>query len=188
MGALIVKTFVLTKFILTCFQLESQSTAYYCYIIILCLQQPCKHELVLLLALSNSYRCECHPTHNQRHMLDHIKQALKAFIKPFEALQRNVKIKIYVNFFSLSGIGTGRIKYVWRFNGHQKLNSTSYVTGLSICGGSDSKSQHDIKIGIIHPDSAASQTNVKVSLSLPLSWNVFFFFPLSHIFMLYHIY
>ena len=105
MGALIVKTFVLTKFILTCFQLESQSTAYYCYIIILCLQQPCKHELVLLLALSNSYRCECHPTHNQRHMLDHIKQALKAFIKPFEALQRNVKIKISVNFFSLSGMG-----------------------------------------------------------------------------------
>ena len=84
----------------------------------------------------------------------------------------------------MSGIGTGRVKYVWPFNGHQKLNSTSYVTGLSICGGSDSKSQHDIKIGIIHPDSAASQTNVKVSLSLPLSWDVFLFSFTSYFYAL----
>ena len=36
-------------------------------------------------------------------------KAFKAFIKPFEALQRSVKIKIYVNFFSSSGIGVGRV-------------------------------------------------------------------------------
>ena len=29
--------------------------------------------------------------------------------KPFEALQRSVKIKFYVNFFSSSEIGTGRV-------------------------------------------------------------------------------
>ena len=34
----------------------------------------------------------------------------KAFIKPFEALQRRVKIKIWVNFLPSSGIGTGTIK------------------------------------------------------------------------------
>ena len=34
--------------------------------------------------------------------------ALKAFIKPFEAPQRSIKIKIYLDFLSLSGIGTGR--------------------------------------------------------------------------------
>ena len=33
-------------------------------------------------------------------------QALKAFIKSFEVPQRSVKIKIKVNIFSLSGIGT----------------------------------------------------------------------------------
>ena len=37
-------------------------------------------------------------------------KALKAFIKPFEAPQRSVKIKIQVNFFILSGIGTLRGK------------------------------------------------------------------------------
>ena len=36
--------------------------------------------------------------------------ALKTFIKPFEARQRSVKIKIQLNFFSSSGIGTGRVK------------------------------------------------------------------------------
>ena len=35
---------------------------------------------------------------------------LKAFIKPFEAPQRSEKIKIKVNFLSLCGIGTGRVK------------------------------------------------------------------------------
>ena len=36
-------------------------------------------------------------------------KALKVFIKPFEAPQRSVKIKIELNFFSSSGIGTGRV-------------------------------------------------------------------------------
>ena len=31
-------------------------------------------------------------------------------VKPFEAPQRSVKIKIYLSFFSSSGIGTGRVK------------------------------------------------------------------------------
>ena len=34
---------------------------------------------------------------------------MKAFIKPFEAPQRSVKIKNCVNFLSSSGIGTGRV-------------------------------------------------------------------------------
>ena len=37
-------------------------------------------------------------------------KAFKVFIKPFKAPQRSVKIEIYVNFFSLSGIGVGRVK------------------------------------------------------------------------------
>ena len=36
-------------------------------------------------------------------------KAFKAFTKPFEAPQRNVKIKIQANFFSLPGIGTERV-------------------------------------------------------------------------------
>ena len=36
-------------------------------------------------------------------------KALKTFIKPFEAPQRRVKIKIQVNFFPFSGIGVGRV-------------------------------------------------------------------------------
>ena len=35
---------------------------------------------------------------------------MKALIEPFEAPQRSVKIKIYDNFFSSSGIETGRVK------------------------------------------------------------------------------
>ena len=35
-------------------------------------------------------------------------KAFKAFIKPFEAPRKSVKIKIQLNFFSSSGIGTGR--------------------------------------------------------------------------------
>ena len=35
---------------------------------------------------------------------------IKAFIKPFEAPQGSVKMKIEVNFFFLSGIGTLRVK------------------------------------------------------------------------------
>ena len=37
-------------------------------------------------------------------------KAFKAFKKPFEELERRVKIKIYVNFFSSSGIGTEFLK------------------------------------------------------------------------------
>ena len=39
-------------------------------------------------------------------------KAFKAFIKPFEAPQRSVKIKIELNFFTLSGIGTLRVKII----------------------------------------------------------------------------
>ena len=37
-------------------------------------------------------------------------KVFKAFIKPFEVPQRSVKIKIKLNFFSLFGIGTGRVQ------------------------------------------------------------------------------
>ena len=37
-------------------------------------------------------------------------KALKAFIKLFEAPQRSVKILIYLNFFTFSGIGTLMVK------------------------------------------------------------------------------
>ena len=37
--------------------------------------------------------------------------SFKAFIKPFEAPQRSKKINIQLNFFSLSGIETGRVKH-----------------------------------------------------------------------------
>ena len=38
-------------------------------------------------------------------------ERVKAFINPFEAPQRSVKIKIQVDFFSLSGIGTGSVVF-----------------------------------------------------------------------------
>ena len=38
--------------------------------------------------------------------------ALKAFIKPLETPRRSVKIKIYVNFFSLSRIAAGRDNFI----------------------------------------------------------------------------
>ena len=43
-------------------------------------------------------------------------KALKVLIKPFGALQRSAKIKIYVNFLSSSGIGkgTGTVKMYTR--------------------------------------------------------------------------
>ena len=37
-------------------------------------------------------------------------KAFNAFMKPFEAPQGSLKIKIQVIFFSSSGIGTGRVK------------------------------------------------------------------------------
>ena len=36
-------------------------------------------------------------------------KGFKAFVKPFEALQRSVEIKIQVNFLALPGIGMGRV-------------------------------------------------------------------------------
>ena len=39
-------------------------------------------------------------------------KTFKAFIKPFEAPQRIVKIKIQVNFFSSSEIETGRVETI----------------------------------------------------------------------------
>ena len=48
-------------------------------------------------------------------------KALKAFIKPFEAPERSVKIKIEVSFFSLSGIRTGRVNTDWLVNEKCKL-------------------------------------------------------------------
>ena len=36
-------------------------------------------------------------------------KAFKAFLKPFEVPQRSEKIHIKFNFFSSSGIGTGRV-------------------------------------------------------------------------------
>ena len=38
-------------------------------------------------------------------------KASKAFMKPFEATQRKMKIEIESNFLSLSGIGTGRVNF-----------------------------------------------------------------------------
>ena len=40
-------------------------------------------------------------------------KTFKTFIKPFEAPQRSVKIKIQLNFCSSSGIGTGRIYFLY---------------------------------------------------------------------------
>ena len=39
-------------------------------------------------------------------------KAFQTFIKPFEASQKIVKIKIWLNFFTLSGIGPLRVKWV----------------------------------------------------------------------------
>ena len=44
--------------------------------------------------------------------LKSLMKAFKAFIKPFEAPQRNVKIKISLNFFSSSRIGTWKVKVI----------------------------------------------------------------------------
>ena len=46
------------------------------------------------------------------------RKALKTFVKLFEAPKRSVKIKIYLNFFSLSGIGTERVNTPLRHNLH----------------------------------------------------------------------
>ena len=56
-----------------------------------------------------------------------LKRSLKAFIKPFEALQRSVKIKIWVNFyFNINYINahrTGKVKW-FRQNNFSSVNSS----------------------------------------------------------------
>ena len=56
-----------------------------------------------------------------------IMNAFKAFIKLFEAPQRSAKIKIQLNFFTLSGIGT------LRANIHNFACFYKIVSKLSIC-------------------------------------------------------
>ena len=46
----------------------------------------------------------------------------KAFIRPFKVLQRSVKMKIWVDFFSLSRIGTVRVKYAEYCKALKKVN------------------------------------------------------------------
>ena len=57
-------------------------------------------------------------------------KAFKALIKPFEAPQRSVRIKIYVNFFFLSGIGTLRVK-VWGIETH--AFQIDFLTNMIAC-------------------------------------------------------
>ena len=62
-------------------------------------------------------------------------EALKAFIKPYEAPQRIVKIKIWVNFFSLSGIVAGKVKIFKLCEIYSKLikhQNSSYVSLTSL--------------------------------------------------------
>ena len=39
-------------------------------------------------------------------------KAFKVFMKPFEAPQRSAKIKVQLNFYSSSRIGTGRVNWI----------------------------------------------------------------------------
>ena len=50
----------------------------------------------------------------------------KAFIKPFEAPQRSMKIKIQVDFLSLPGIGTGRVNTPSTTSGYLVFLSVSF--------------------------------------------------------------
>ena len=43
-------------------------------------------------------------------------KAFKVFTKPFESPQRSVKMKVLLNFFTLSGIGTLRVNGESLFN------------------------------------------------------------------------
>ena len=52
-------------------------------------------------------------------------KAFKAFIKPFEAPQRSMKIKIYLIFFSSSRIRTGRVKI-------SNNNKYTWLTGINL--------------------------------------------------------
>ena len=55
-------------------------------------------------------------------------KVFKAFIKPFEAPQRIVKIKILLNFFSSSGIGTGRVNITLDIDLQECLNRQLSLT------------------------------------------------------------
>ena len=69
-------------------------------------------------------------------------KALKAFIKPFEAHQRSLKIKIWVNFLLLFEIGTGSVNitmegkiidnvhYFWNFKVLELITNT-FITLIS---------------------------------------------------------
>ena len=50
-------------------------------------------------------------------------KAIKTYIKPFEAPQRSVKMKIKLNYFFSFGIGTGKIKYELRSFFAKAVNS-----------------------------------------------------------------
>ena len=50
-------------------------------------------------------------------------KAFKAFIKPFKAPHRIAKIKIEVSFFSLPGIGPGRVNFFFRRQLPRKLSA-----------------------------------------------------------------
>ena len=53
-------------------------------------------------------------------------KVFKAFMKPFEAPKRSVKIKISVNFFALPGIETGRVKTTQRSNYSKLVEQRSH--------------------------------------------------------------
>ena len=69
---------------------------------------------------------------------------MKAFIEPFEAPQKSVKIKIYDNFFPSSGIETGRVNELLLspLTDSEKIESTNldkmvhkwYINGTAILG------------------------------------------------------
>ena len=54
-------------------------------------------------------------------------KAFKAFIKPFQAAHRSVKIEIWVIFFFLSGIGKLRVKGKKERNLHWGIDTNSEI-------------------------------------------------------------
>ena len=56
------------------------------------------------------------------------------FVKDFWVQQRNVKIKMYVNFYSLSGIGKLRVKKNFMAPFFWLESITNYKTGLRSVG------------------------------------------------------
>ena len=55
-------------------------------------------------------------------------KAFKAFIKPFEAPQRSVKIKIQVIFFSLSGIVAGRVNVRIEYSAIERIKEINHIS------------------------------------------------------------